>query len=89
MYAYPPRALACQCTMLGQVGQIKVKTAESLDFSTEDTVPGSMWLPIALRDVPTGDPWVTMCLIDYRHYQVRLMLLLLMLLKYDITTPFF
>ncbi|CBJ48553.1 conserved unknown protein [Ectocarpus siliculosus] len=54
---------------LPKVGQIRVKTSESLDFSTEDTVPGSMWLPIALRDVATGDPWVTMCLIDYEHYQ--------------------
>ncbi|CAM9958835.1 unnamed protein product, partial [Ectocarpus sp. 8 AP-2014] len=52
-----------------KVGQIRVKTSESLDFSTEDAVPGSIWLPIALRDVATGDPWVTMCLIDYEHYQ--------------------
>lgn len=50
---------------------MEVKASESLDFSTEDAVPGLMWLPIGLRDVATGDPWVTMCLVDYQHYQVR------------------
>ena len=52
------------------MGQTEVEASDSLDFSTEDEVPGLMWLPIGLRDVATGDPWVTMCLIDYKHYQV-------------------
>eukprot|EP00752_Nemacystus_decipiens_P013496 g11955.t1 len=52
-----------------KVGQIEVVASESLDFSTEDSVPGLMWLPIGLRDVTTGDPWVTMCLMNYKHYQ--------------------
>lgn len=53
-----------------QVGQVEVEESDSLDFSTEDEVPGLLWLPIGLRDVGTGDPRVTMCLMDYKHYQV-------------------
>lgn len=55
---------------LDQVGQVTVRASQTLDFSTEDEVPGLMWLPTGLRDVSTGDPWVTMCLVDYKHYQV-------------------
>eukprot|EP00903_Cladosiphon_okamuranus_P016016 g14788.t1 len=52
-----------------KVGQVEVEASDSLDFSTEDAVPGLLWLPIGLHEVATGDPWVTMCLIDYQHYQ--------------------
>lgn len=58
------------CFVLRQVGQVSVRASKSLDFSTEDQVPGLMWLPTGLKDVATGDPWVTMCLVDYKHYQV-------------------
>lgn len=56
--------------VLYQVGQVQVTSSDSLDFSTEEAVPGLMWLPIGLKDVASGNPWVTMCLIDYKHYQV-------------------
>ncbi|CAN0121879.1 unnamed protein product, partial [Pylaiella littoralis] len=52
-----------------KVGQVQVTSSDSLDFSTEEAVPGLMWLPIGLKDVASGNPWVTMCLIDYKHYQ--------------------
>lgn len=52
-----------------KLGSKQIHSSQSLNFSTEHDIPGSMWLPIGLQQVSSGDPWVMMCLLDYKKYQ--------------------